>query len=732
MAGGLPSTLRFLAIAGVQVLPTMCGTDLQKHCDGADFEETKLFASPFDQYYFYYRVNPLLDANATAGLDVWAYTKTTQFFFLPMLLTTCLMVLACPCFCGFPSLTADEERSPRMVSAQPPGSGTKYALMALPLLLFAMITLEKLGEAQVVYTNVKCSSYILLNLLVEGSLSGDPAAPGFVGFRTLMNVLGATSATFPAVLDTADKVQAMVPLNGQVTSYPVTAQAYYDAWSVDHVQQLEVTQFVCTLCTEESLQPLADSIDACKAATDTINRALLQTREVVARFSTGLKALASAVLPYVTELYQMFFTYIAYLDDFVEWWEPKSARFDIAFRALAWGVMVATALGAASLVPCCGSYPQRLPLLASCAFHVLAVLLPFASAVCIFLALLAHDVSGLLLLLGTDQGYPLYAPRVLFGLRAAPLSAMARCLVQGGDGNFSAFVNFSLADTDAGMLAQLGSTLTALTEYSLPAADMDAFFQAYAAADGEGYFSSWDSNQTLGWDREPSGVSAISQVLLARSGERWAFEGAQTPEGCAVAAPFNASAPISNQSCWLVTADEPTDAQLEARYTPQPLEQLQGLQEDFQKARASAAALGIAQNFTNKMQGQTELLAASWDTATGAATRALQAAQDGAAAPMLRIAASMLAMASETNCKAAQGSSTSISTSLGLHFVATYVMLTFCGMVLSVLCGGMAALLYGLWEERDAPVYGDGVFLGEEGDTDSELEMQRPLKSDWC
>jgi len=614
-------------------------------------------------------------------------------YFSVFLMIGVVLLLACPCCCGFFRYARSKRRAPFL---QKTGVGfhLAFALLALLVVLTSLIALEEHNKASRAYSRAKCAAYDLLDTLVDGTLSPNSSNAGFTGFRRLTDAISSASTTFPDVKRAVHQVE--VTLSGESTTkgYGPQAEAYQTFWGQTHNQEMTVTSYHCFLCSDVSLRPIPDSINQFEGLVKKIQFVLSEGKAVIKDMEPLLQAMMNQTLTDFTRLYSLCFQYATGLDRFFGIWERRWLMFGTVLRVLLACSLLSVALGIASMVfcrtecfPCVAwwfTYLHVLALLAAC-----AALLP--------VAVFAHDVGDLLKTILTADGIDTYSSTILQNLNTRQRVALASCISPSGDGDLRRIFDLTVGLRQANSTARLDAAVAALSAAEVDEMSMDRFFNRYEHYDGGTYTSSWNMSRTLGWAGEIEGVNHLALQLRRLTAEHWAFEGAGAPPDCPLGATFDPDAGMTGFSCFLVTDTHPTQAELESRYVTMTPMQIALVTNEFEKARHTALALKFALQHAGNNALVLPGVRSAWYDSVGRLNTALRQGRVAVADPMARSSGYIKQLASDMNCRPAYQAFLRGSQALNYDFVCAAMVLTGCLALLAAYAVGLSALYCMLW-----------------------------------
>lgn len=430
------------------------------------------------------------------------------------------------------------------------------------------------------------------------------------------------------------------------------------------------------------------------------------------------------------------------LDDLAAAWSSWYFKCGLALHiAIAWS-LGSIALGISSLLLC--KTASSLPLCAWWCTYALTAVLVVLSAFHLVSAVAIHDADGTLRAVVTDEGLASTGPALGGNLSARARAALATCLTAGGNGDLRMVLNLSLGQHHAQAAAHLVRTLQPISFMNLNTSFLDAATLTYEHSGGDLYFASWNASQTLGWQGEAHGLGVISQALRRLSLESWAFQGAPTPDECALAREFNATTDVLSTNCFYATEAHPSKEEATKRYDMLTSTQLKRLVDEFGKARAAALALRNALAFVPIGPRAAPDLRNAWQKVSRDVNAAVGLARTAVGLPMERVSGHIQKLSLGANCRAAFHVFAQGSYAVGHDYVKAQVLLSVCVSILAACSSALAALYCLLWTLRHhGVVHGFGGSQAESGHpevgnsseassdgeaTDEEAELHRPLR----
>lgn len=700
-----------------------------------------------------FRANPLPEAllpaasNATVStqrvnnLTGYIWTLLPYFMLSGILIATLLMV--CPCCCAFICFSKHTHRSPS-VRVTGIGFSLTFALLSLFAVVAVIVAFQEHSQAVVAYSQAKCAFYSTVDNLVNGvPLAGSRPSQGtnhstsFVGFRRLKDAITSASISFPDVRTSIKSIKQTFTQQASGVHVVNLAQAYISSWNASHRTAMQGTTFRCSLCEGESLQPLVDAVGDYRNATSVLGRLFQQADADMADSGPMMQSMEIDILNDVTALYRACFNLGSRLQSFIPAWERWLSLCKVGLHVLLAGTLVCIGFGLLATLVCKTE---------SCALwtwwfaYAMTLALLSLFAVLFSTTVVVSDAAGTLRSVVTTPGIETYRRSLFQNLSTWQGFVLSNCINQGGD--LRKNLNFSVSLPEMQQWQTLDRTLQDARKARLDESSLNDFFKAHARIDGGTYRAVWNTSQTLAWHSETTGVLAIANSLKNLSGEHWTFHGAQPPVGCAAAVDFKPSLSVLSWSCFFVTGNHPSDAEVKSRYQTLAKDKLHQLQLVFQEARQIAAALLIVQTFAITNAKDADSLSNAWQTSVHIVNRALAESLSDVAAPLELFSSRVTALNSGGNCEVVSKAYLASVQILGQNFVASHLVLTGCSGILA-LCGmGFSVLYCLLWSIRQEgreysfQLVSSDAFSDSEYGSDSdnymqdevELELRRPLK----
>jgi len=696
-----------------------------------------------------FRTNPLpevllpradtVSTQRLQSLQDYAWTLLPYLFVSGVLIA--ILLLACPCCCCFICLSKSTNRSP---SIRVTGIAYNLALglISLVVLIAVTVAVEEQSNSNFAYSQAKCAVYTTIDTLVNGVPVSDQTVGGastFVGLRNLLAALSSSSISFPNVTKRVQSIQKAFTKDTIDVPYVDLAQGYYASWKKSHQTAMQGTAFRCSLCKDEPLQLLLNSVSDYKNATSILKSIFRQAKTDMGGAGQIFETMSLDVLNDIKALYSLCFIYGGRLQDFIPLWERWQMVCARIFQLLVVGTLVCIALGLLATF-FCKSETFAFVTWWFTYFHTIALLGLFAVLFATTVAV--HDFAGVLRSVVTQPGIETYRLSLFPTLSAWQGSVLGSCINKGGD--LRKQLNFSVSVSQMQQWKTLDLSLAAARQARLDESNLALFFARYSRIDGGTYHAGWNVSQTLAWHSEGTGLLNIAERLRRLSGERWTFHNAQPPVGCAMALPFKPSRSVLGWSCFFVTPTHPTSAEVKERYQTLNIVQLKKLQDTFQKARIAALALQLVQNFAKTNQRTASDLKVAWHSSAQIVNKALADSLSDIGKPLQLFSSRVSALNNGGDCASIRSSYLAATELMGQNYVAAHLVLTACSGVLAICSVGLTLLYCMLWsirqegrEHRFVLVASDlSDFEDEPGSGDSmsdemELELRTPLTQSW-